>query len=75
MANKSFFGLLVLMFSPGAWVFLSNHTEALFLFLSYFALRFAYKDQLIMASILAGLSALTRNQGVLLVPAVSRLCG
>lgn len=57
-------GLLPLIFAPGAWVYASNHTEAMFLFLTVLAFQQAYKGQLVAASVAVGLAALTRNQGV-----------
>lgn len=56
--------LLPIVFAPGAWVYASNHTEALFLFLSVLAFQKAYKGQLVVASVTVGIAALTRNQGV-----------
>jgi hypothetical protein len=57
--------IAAIAFSPGAWIFFSNHTESLFLFLSFFAFHLAFKKQYLMAALLAGLAALTRNQGIL----------
>jgi hypothetical protein len=57
--------VVFLLFSPGAWVFLSNHTESLFFFLSFFAFHFASQKKFIPATTLAGLATLTRNQGIL----------
>ncbi len=63
-------GLALLCFSPGAWVFFTNHTEALFLLLSWASLYIAMRSQknsaVVFSSVLAGLAALTRNQGILL---------
>lgn len=70
LVPKTGLGLFCLIFSPGSWVFCSNHTESLFLFLSWGSLFLAYQNKSqnswLWASMLAGLSALTRNQGVLL---------
>lgn len=66
----SFMGMLPLVIAPGAWVFFSNHTESLFLLTSILALNLAYRGHLLTSSILAGLCALTRNQGVLVAATV-----
>ncbi len=66
-------GLFFLAFSPASWVFFSNHTESLFLFLTYFAFCSATKNRIVFASVLAGLAALTRNQGVLCAAAIALL--
>lgn len=75
LAPQTQFGLFLFLFSPGAWVFFTNHTEALFLFLSFAALYTAVNKQgvrgVFMASLLAGLAALTRNQGVVLAIATA----
>lgn len=63
-------GLLPLVFAPGAWVYASNHTEALFLLLTVLAFQQAFKGQLVTASIAVGLAALTRNQGVFAAMAI-----
>ena len=72
LVPKTRLGMWLFLFSPGAWVFMTNHTEALFLLLSWGAL--ATKDETVSdtiswnavsCSVLAGLAALTRNQGVL----------
>lgn len=55
----------VFAFNPGAWIFFSNHTEALFLCTSWLAFVLAFRGCYIRAALLAGLAALTRNQGVL----------
>lgn len=56
--------LFPLLFAPGAWVFCTNHTEAIFLILSYAAFAAAWRGQY-RGGIYAGLCALTRNQGIL----------
>lgn len=62
--------LLPVIFAPGAWVYASNHTEALFLFLTVLAFQQAYKGELVVASIVVGIAALTRNQGVIAAAAI-----
>ncbi len=57
--------LFPLVFAPGAWVYFSNHTEACFLLVSVLAFQQAYRGRLLIGSLLAGLAAITRNQGVL----------
>jgi hypothetical protein len=67
---KTNLGLFTFIFAPGAWVFMSNHSEALFLILSwaslYLALQKAGWKTFVLASLLGGCAALTRNQGVVL---------
>lgn len=61
-------GWLFFLLSPASWVFQSNHTESLFLLLTFTAFTIAFQGtghSWILASVLAGLAALTRNQGVL----------
>lgn len=69
LVPKTWTGLAFLCCSPGAWVFFSNHTESLFLILSwsslFLAMRSNKNSNLFFASVLAGLSALTRNQGII----------
>lgn len=62
--------LLPVLFAPGAWVYATNHTEALFLFLTVFAFQRAYRGDLVVASLVVGCAALTRNQGVLAAIAI-----
>ncbi len=57
---------LILIVSPASYVFHTSHTESLYLVLSYLSIYFAYEKKWITASILAGLCALTKNQGVIL---------
>lgn len=61
----NFISLFYILFNPGSWVFLSNHTESLFLFLSFFAFHFINKRNVPLASLFSGLATLTRNQGIL----------
>ena len=58
-------GVALLFLSPSSFIFHSNHTESLFLLLSFLAFYFAAQKQAFSANLCAGLSALTRNQGVL----------
>lgn len=62
---RTMLGLWLFVFAPASWVFASNHTEALFLVLSYAAFCLTWRNQLLPAAICAGLACLTRNQGVL----------
>jgi hypothetical protein len=62
---------LFFLFSPGSWVFHSHHTESLFLLLSFTAFLASRKGKWQMAALLAGLCALTRNQGVFVAIAVA----
>jgi Gpi18-like mannosyltransferase len=56
---------------PAAWVFHSHHTESLFLLLSLGAFLCARRGQWVWAAVLAGLCALTRNQGIFLAVAIA----
>lgn len=58
------FGWWLFLFAPGSYIFHSHHTESLFFALSIFAFAFALKSAFYRASIIAGLCALTRNQGI-----------
>jgi hypothetical protein len=64
-APRSELGFAALVFSPGAYSFFSNHSESLFLALSFFSLLLAHEGKWRLAAILAGLCALCRNQGIL----------
>ena len=63
-------GWFLLVFCPGSWVYFSNHTEALFLLLSVGAFAASFNKKFLMAAILAGLAAVTRNQGTILALSV-----
>lgn len=65
MRPKSWMGWFILLFSPASYIFHTNHTEALFLLLSWFAFSYAIKGNSIKSSIFSGLCALTKNQGVI----------
>ncbi|MBD0369651.1 MAG: hypothetical protein ICV60_02270 [Pyrinomonadaceae bacterium] len=68
---ETIWGWLFFLFSPGSWVFHSHHTESLFLLLTFGALLASRHSRWKMAALLAGLSALTRNQGIILSIAVA----
>jgi len=57
-------GWLCFILWPGAMIFHTHHTEALFLLLSFGAFYFASQQRLVLAAAAAGLCALTRNHGV-----------
>jgi Gpi18-like mannosyltransferase len=57
-------GWFLFLCSPASYVFHSHHTEALFLTLSLAAFVCKLNSKWILASILAGLCALTKNQGI-----------
>ena len=57
-------GWALFMLSPASYVFHSFHTESLFLLLSFLAFFSAHKGANRQAAIWAGLSAITRHQGV-----------
>ncbi len=69
--KMSIFSMLFVTFCPGSWVFFTPHTEALFLFLSFFSFFYASKNKIGYASILAGFAGLTRNQGLFVMIAIS----
>jgi hypothetical protein len=68
--SANFIGVFYTLFSPGSWVFLSNHTESLFFFLSFFAFHFISQRRVFLASCFSGLATLTRNQGILVAVTV-----
>lgn len=68
---QTIWGWLFFLFSPASWVFHSHHTEALFLLLSFGALLASRKGRWKTAALLAGLCALTKNQGAVLAIAVA----
>jgi hypothetical protein len=70
---QSVFGFFFFLYAPASYIFHSNHTESLFLLLSFLSLFYAKKNW-ILASIFAGLCALTKNQGVILAITVALLC-
>jgi len=68
---ETLWGWLFFLVWPASWVFHSHHTESLFLLLSFGAFVAARNDRWVLASLLAGLCALTRNQGVFVAIAVA----
>jgi hypothetical protein len=64
LAPESRLGWLFFLFAPASYVFHSGHTEALFLFTSLTAFAAAARGHWALAAVLAGLSSLTRFQGV-----------
>jgi Gpi18-like mannosyltransferase len=64
-------GWVMFLFWPASWVFHSHHTESLFLLLSFAAFMTARYDRWALAAVLAGLCALTRNQGAFVALAVA----
>ena len=64
-------GWLIFLFSPASYIFHTNHTESLFLLLSFGALLASREKRWITAASLAGLCALTRNQGVIVAVVVA----
>jgi hypothetical protein len=71
LAPKTRLGWLFFILAPAAYVFHSGHTESLFLFLSLSAFALAASGRWLLAACVAGLCALTRNQGVFVVVAVA----
>ena len=64
-------GWLFFLFSPASYIFHSHHTESLFLLLSFAAFFFSREGRWKWAALLAGLCALTKNQGVFVALAVA----
>ncbi len=62
---RTSWGHAVLLLSPASFALHSHHTEGLFLALSLGAFALAGRDRPRLAAMLAGLSALTRTQGVI----------
>lgn len=71
LAPATSWGWLFFLAWPASWVFHSHHTESLFLLLSFFALLCSRRGDWKAAALLAGLCALTRNQGVFVAVAVA----
>jgi hypothetical protein len=71
LAPETLWGWLFFLAWPASWVFHSNHTESLFLLLSFLAFVCSRRGSWKTAAILAGLCALTRNQGVFVAVAVA----
>lgn len=71
LAPETLWGWLFFLAWPASWVFHSNHTEPLFLLLSFVAVVCARRGGWKSAAVLAGLCALTRNQGVFVAAAVA----
>jgi hypothetical protein len=67
------FGWFLVLYAPASYVLHSNHTEALFLLLSYVAFVAAARGRPGWAGVLAGLSVWTRNQGVFVAIACALL--
>ncbi|APJ03838.1 hypothetical protein [Silvanigrella aquatica] len=66
MRPQTNLGWFFLIFSPASFVFHTNHTEALFLILSWFAFFGIVREKYFLSAFLAGLCALIKNQGVVL---------
>jgi Gpi18-like mannosyltransferase len=64
-------GWLLFLFSPATYIFHTNHTESLFLLLSFGAFWASRKGRWMMAAVLAGLCSLTRNQGVVVAVVIA----
>lgn len=63
-------GWFFFVWSPASYIFQSHHTESTFLFLSMAAFAACQTQHFVAASILAGLCALTKNQGIFVAIAV-----
>ncbi|WP_397600151.1 hypothetical protein [Silvanigrella sp.] len=64
------YGYFFFLFAPSSYIFHSSHTESLYLLLSFLAFYYTNKNW-ILASALAGLCALTKNQGIFLSIAIA----
>ena len=71
LVPKTWTGYFLLIYAPVSYIFHSNHTEALFLLLSFFAFLHSFQKKWFIASIFAGLCALTKNQGIVLSIAIA----
>jgi Gpi18-like mannosyltransferase len=68
---ETIWGWLLFLLWPASWVFHSHHTESLFILLSFAAFVSARHGRWKLAAVMAGLCALTRNQGVFVGVAVA----
>jgi Gpi18-like mannosyltransferase len=64
-------GWICFLFSPSSFIFHTNHTESLFLILSFAAFLTARRGRWQTAALIAGLCALTRHQGIIVAIAVA----
>jgi Gpi18-like mannosyltransferase len=64
-------GWLLFLFSPASYIFHTNHTESLFLLLSFGAFWASRKGRWMIAAALAGLCCVTRNQGVVVAVVIA----
>ena len=64
-------GWICFLFSPASYIFHTNHTESLFLVISFGAFVMARQGRWTTAAVLAGLCALSRHQGTLVALAVA----
>lgn len=71
LAPKTRLGWLFFALAPAAYVFHTGHTESLFLLLSLSAFALVARGRWVLAACVAGLCALTRNQGVFVAIAVA----
>ena len=63
-------GWFIFAWSPASYIFQSHHTESIFLCLSFAAFLACEKKWFYTASLLAGLCALTKNQGIFVAVSV-----
>ena len=73
LAPRTSWGWFLFLYSPASYVFHSHHTESLFLLLSFLAFSYAAEGRAFGSGIGAGLSLLTRIQGVLVGPTAAWL--
>lgn len=60
----SFWGWFLVVLSPASYVFHTHHTESLYLLLSVAAYTYTMRGSWILGSLMGGMCALTKNQGI-----------
>lgn len=61
--KNNVWGILFFLFAPASYIYVTHHTESLFLFLFTMIFYFSLKKETVLACVFAGLAALTKNQG------------
>lgn len=65
--KNNVWGKLFFLLSPAAYIFVTHHTESLFLFLLAMIFYFSLQKKTLIACFFGGLAALTKNQGYLTI--------
>jgi hypothetical protein len=73
LAPRTNWGWFLFLYSPASYVFHTQHTESLYLLLSFLAFSLGGEGRGLAAGIYAGLSLLTRIQGLLVAPTAAWL--